>query len=92
MNEHVARCFGANTPRPQIKNRLLVQLADWASAQNALDSYITMGGAASVIDALEAPGGDSALDVTVETVDNYGHISIGDQSYGSVTFTALVLT
>ncbi len=71
--------------------QVLVQLADWPSAQDALDGYLTIGSPTSIVDAVELnlTGGD---DVTVENWDGYGHLSIGDTDYATVTLYAVVLT
>ena len=64
--------------------QVLVQLADWEAAQNALDSYLTVGTPDSIVDAVELElfGGE---DLTAENWDGYGHISVGDTDYASVT-------
>lgn len=71
--------------------QILVQLADWPSAQNALDSYLTVGSTTSIVDAVELNlyGGE---DVTVENWDGYGQVEIGSVTYASVTFYVVVLT
>jgi hypothetical protein len=69
--------------------QVLVQMADWASAQDALDSYISIGTATSVIDALEGFT-TGAEDVTVETVEDYGTVDFGEVTFGGVTFNAII--
>lgn len=70
---------------------VLVQCADWPSAQDALDGYISIGTTGSVVDALEQAAGGSE-DVTVETIDNYGTTFIGEGNmYGTVTFHVLMV-
>lgn len=75
--------------------QVLVQLSDWESAQDALDAYCS-DGASSLRAAIEAPGGSGGTEnVTVESIDTYGHVSLGDSAntvdYASVTFNVLVL-
>src|SRR5437870_6540207 len=62
---------------------MMVQCADWPSAQDALDGYISVGTTGSAIDALEgfSTGAD---DATVESWDSYGTISYGENLYGTV--------
>jgi hypothetical protein len=67
---------------------VLVQCADWPSAQDALDSYVSIGTATSIVDALESATTGSE-DVTVETIDNYGTTTVGENMYGTVTFNVL---
>lgn len=67
---------------------VLVQCADWPSAQDALDSYVSIGTATSIVDALESAT-TGTEDVTVETIDNYGTIQHGENQYGTVTFNVL---
>lgn len=69
---------------------MLVQCADWPSAQDALDGFISTG-TGSVIDALETASGGSE-DVTVESWDNYGTSALGENLYGTVVFHVLVPT
>lgn len=69
---------------------ILVQCADWPSAQDALDSYVSIGTATSVVDALEEAAGGTE-DVTVETIDGYGTTTIGENMYGTVTFNVLMV-
>lgn len=71
--------------------QVLVQLADWESAQTALDKFISTGSASSVINALEAPS-PGTDNVEVVMVDNYGHLPLGEVHYGSVTFTCAIPT
>ncbi len=80
---------GASTLRFALQ--VLVQLADWPSAQIALDSYLIIGSPTSIVDAVELnlTGGD---DVTVESWDGYGHISIGEVEFATVTLYAVALT
>jgi hypothetical protein len=69
---------------------MLVQCADWPSAQDALDGFLSTG-TGSVIDALEtAPGGGE--DVTVESWDGYGTAPLGENLYGSVVLHVVVPT
>ena len=70
--------------------QILVQLADWPSAQNALDSYLTVGTTTSIVDAMEQElfGGE---DLTVENWDGYGQVDIGGLSYASVTLYVLAM-
>lgn len=70
--------------------QVLVQCADWASAQDALDSYVSIGTGSSVVDVLESPT-TGTEDVTVETIDNYGTVQHGENQYGAVTFNVLTL-
>lgn len=70
---------------------MLVQCADWPSAQDALDGYVSIGTAASVVDALESATTGNE-DVTVETIDSYGTVSVGENLYGTVTFNVLIGT
>lgn len=67
---------------------VLVQCADWPSAQDALDSYVSIGTATSIVDVLESPT-TGTEDVTVETIDNYGTVQVGENQYGTVTFNVL---
>jgi hypothetical protein len=67
---------------------VLVQCADWPSAQDALDGYCSIGAAGSIVDALESATTGSE-DVTVETIDNYGTTTVGENMYGTVTFNVL---
>ena len=67
---------------------MLVQCADWPSAQDALDGFISTG-AGSVIDALETAAGGSE-DVTVEAWDGYGTTALGENLYGTVVFHVLI--
>jgi hypothetical protein len=69
---------------------VLVQCADWPSAQDALDGYASIGASGSVVDALEMAAGGSEF-VTVETVDGYGTVTVGESMFGSVTFNVLVV-
>lgn len=69
---------------------MLVQCAEWQSAQDALDGYVSTG-TGSVIDALETATGGSE-DVTVESWDNYGTSALGENLYGTVVFHVLVPT
>lgn len=70
--------------------RVLVQLGEWASAQDLLDSYCSTGTSTSIPDAMEATD-----TVTVETFDSYGIATLGTEnnpvSYGTVVFHASVL-
>ncbi len=70
---------------------VLVQLADWVSAQNALDAYLTIGDPSSIVDAVELnlTGGD---DVTVENWDGYGKVAYGEVEFATVTLYAVALT
>lgn len=68
---------------------VLVQCADWPSAQDALDSYVSIGTATSIVDVLESPT-TGTEDVTVETIDNYGTVQVGENQYGTVTFNVLI--
>jgi hypothetical protein len=83
--------FDRGTENVRFGLQILVQLADWPSAQNALDSYLTVGSTTSIVDAVELNlyGGE---DVTVENWDGYGHMAIGEVTYASVTFYVTVLT
>jgi hypothetical protein len=68
---------------------VLVQCADWPSAQNALDTYASIGATGSIVDALESPT-TGTEDVTVETIDGYGTVQLGEGvQYGTVTFNVL---
>lgn len=73
--------------------QVLVQLAEWATAQDALDGYCAIGASTSVVDAIElqTTGGE---DATVETVEDYGTTTSDDglTSYGTVTFNVVVHT
>lgn len=69
---------------------ILVQCADWPSAQDALDSYVSTGTATSVVDALEEAAG-GAEDMTVETITGYGINIDGENMYGTVTFNVLMV-
>lgn len=71
--------------------QVLVQCADWASAQHALDSYASIGTATSIVDVLESAT-TGTEDVTVETIDSYGTIQHGENQYGAVTFNVVTLT
>jgi len=64
---------------------VLVQCADWPSAQDALDGYASIGTTGSVVDALETAAGGSEF-VTVDTIDGYGTVTAGENMYGAVTF------
>lgn len=67
---------------------VLVQCADWPSAQDALDNYVSIGAGTSIVDALESLS-TGTEDVTVETIDNYGTVQHGESQYGTVTFNVL---
>ena len=70
----------------RFKILMLVQCADWPSAQDALDGYASIGQTGSVVDALETAAGGSEF-VTVDTIDGYGTVQIGEGGmFGSVTF------
>lgn len=69
---------------------ILVQCADWPSAQDALDSYVSTGTATSIVDALEQAAGGTD-DITVETSDGYGTTTIGENMYGTVIFNVLMV-
>lgn len=87
VNVHTA-LSGSDACTVRVGVQLLVQFTDWATTQNSLDSYIDTGTATSIIDALE--GG---FDTLVESVDGYGHVELADGvSYGTATFTTLVMT
>lgn len=64
---------------------ILVQCADWLSAQDALDGYASIGQAGSVVDALELAAGGAEF-VTVNLIDGYGTVTVGENMFGSVTF------
>ncbi len=65
--------------------RVLVQLADWESAQDLLDGYCSTGVSTSIPDAIES------LDIaTAVTFDGYGVVTLGTEAnpmaYGTVVF------
>lgn len=68
---------------------VLVQCADWPSAQDALDGYVSIGSSGSLVDAIEGAAGGTE-DVTVETIDGYGTVQIGENQYGAVTLNVLI--
>jgi len=68
---------------------VLVQAADWPSAQDALDGYLALGVSGSLIDVLESPTTGSE-DVTVESWDSYDPLQISEQIYGSVVLHVLI--
>jgi hypothetical protein len=68
---------------------ILVQCADWSSAQDALDGYCAIGASGSVVDALETAAGGSEF-VTVDTIDGYGTTTLGENMFGTVTFNVTV--
>lgn len=68
---------------------MMVQCADWPSAQDALDGYVSIGAAGSVTDAVEGFSTGSE-DATVESWDSYGIITYGENLYGTVVFHVLV--
>jgi hypothetical protein len=74
----------------QVEVTVLVQCADWPSAQDALDSYLSVGATGSMVDALELTAG--AAVVTVDTWAEYGTATVGDAMYGTVTLNLTVLT
>jgi hypothetical protein len=63
---------------------VLVQAAHWPSAQDALDGYLAVGAAGSLIDAVEAFS-TGQEDMTVESWDNYDLVQVGESQFGSVT-------
>jgi len=67
--------------------QVLVQLSDWASAQNALDAYISTGTSTSIADAFNA----GAPNAAVLTADGYGHVDYGEVTFACVTFHVVVL-
>jgi len=70
---------------------MLVQCADWPTAQNALDAYVSVGTTGSIVDALELNAGSGGTeDVTVDTIDGYGTVQVGENLYGTVSFNAIV--
>lgn len=74
---------------------VLVQLADWPSAQDALDAYVATGTSetSSVVEALEATAvavGGGAQQVVVMEIGDYGTTEIGTDTYGSVVFNVRV--
>lgn len=72
----------------QVAVIVLVQCADWPSAQDALDGYMTVGAAGSIVDALELTAG--AAEVTVVSWENYGtDTSLGDM-FGTVTLNLTI--
>lgn len=72
----------------QVAVIVLVQCADWPSAQDALDTYMAVGATGSIVDALELTAG--AAEVSVETWENYGtDSSLGDM-YGTVTLNLTI--
>lgn len=73
----------------EFKVLVLVQCADWPSAQGALDGYINVGSSTSIVDALETAVGGSE-NVVVDTIDGYGTTTIGENMFGTVTFNAVV--
>lgn len=74
----------------QVAIMVLVQCADWPSAQDALDDYLGVGTATSITDALELTAG--AAMVTVDTWNEYGLATVGESMYGTVTLNLTVLT
>jgi hypothetical protein len=74
----------------QVAIVVLVQCADWPSAQDALDASVGVGTTGSVVDALELTAGAAVL--TVDTWDEYGTVTIGEAMYGTVTLHVTVLT
>ena len=74
---------GAATVEATIQ--ILVQLADWDTAQKALDAYLPSG-SGSVISALE----DTAGSTVVKQVGPYGHVTIGEVTYAALTLTVEV--
>lgn len=70
---------------------MMVQCADWPSAQDALDSFVSIGTTGSVIDALETASGGTE-DVTVESWDSYGTVALGENLYGTVVLHVVVPT
>ena len=74
----------------QIAVQILVQCADWPSAQDALDTYLSVGVTGSVVDALELTAGAAVL--SVDTWNEYGLVSVGEAMYGTVTLNLTVLT
>lgn len=65
--------------------QLMVQLADWASAQKQLDGFLSTGTANSVWDALEKAG--SQINMDMER-GSYGTVSFDD---GASTFLSVTL-
>lgn len=75
----------------EFKVMALVQCADWPSAQDALDVFVSVGVSGSLIDALEtAAGGPEQVAVT--TWDGYGTTIIGENLFGTVTLNVTVWT
>lgn len=68
---------------------VLVQAAEWASAQDALDGYLAIGAAGSLVDAVEAFSAGSE-EVAADSWDSYDLIQIGESMYGSVTLHVTV--
>jgi hypothetical protein len=87
INVHASFERGSSDVRFTVQ--VLVQCADWPSAQDALDGYASIGQSGSIVDALETAAGGSE-DVTVETVNGYGLAQVGENQYGTVTFNVLI--
>lgn len=68
---------------------VLVQCADWPSAQDALDGYINIGSATSIVDALETAAGGTEP-VTIDIIDGYGTTTLGENMYGTASFHGVV--
>lgn len=67
----------------KLKVQLIVGLADWPTAQNQLDGYISSG---QVVSAVETASTGSE-DVTVMLIDNYGSTESADGTrYATVDF------
>lgn len=73
----------------EFKVLALVQCADWPSAQDALDVFVSIGVTGSLIDALETAAGGSEQ-VTVTDWDGYGTTMVGENMYGTVTLNVTV--
>jgi len=72
----------------QVAVIVLVQCAEWSSAQDALDTYLGVGVTGSIVDALELTAG--AAEVTVDTWDEYGSVTAGENMFGTVTLNLTV--
>lgn len=88
----VHKAFGGGVCDIRFVIQILVQLADWPSAQDQLDGYISLVTSGSVSDAVEA----ASRAFMVETIDNYGTVVAGEGEaatrYGSVHLNVLVMT
>jgi hypothetical protein len=83
-------CMDRTSVDVRLAVQVLVQLADWVSAQDSLDSYVGTGSATSVTDILEKAVIGGAT-IVVETIEGPHQLTIGETTFAAVSFNVLAM-